>query len=292
MKAETIMVTGSEGFIGVNLVRYLMEIGKKVVPIDLKSGDDLSKKKVFRGLPNVDAIIHLAGKTYVPSGWTDPHLMYDININTILTVLEFARRREVQKVIFPSSYVYGKPQYLPVDEKHPIDVSNPYSRSKLICEELCEAYSEDFDIPIVILRLFNVYGPGQSRLFLISRIISQLSTDNITVNDGAPKRDFVHISDVVRCLQCSIDFKDSRFEVFNIGSGISYKVSEVIGLILKISGAKCNIVYTNESRKSDIANTVADISKAEKLLKWEPRVMFEEGLRDMIVGEMRPRGLE
>lgn len=283
MKNITFMVTGSEGFIGANLVKAVKNIGGKVIPIDEKLGSNLLEKETIENLPDADVIIHIAGKIYIPSAWDDPRSMYDININTTLNMLEFARRKNVQKFIFPSTYVYGKPQYLPVDEKHPIRVSNPYTRSKLICEELCKAYSEDFNIPTVILRLFNVYGPGQSQPFLIPTIIFRLSSPPIILNDGAPKRDFVYISDVVRALQLSVDFQASKFEVFNIGSGISHRVSEVVDLILKISGTECNVVYKNERRKDEVMDIVADISKAKRLLNWKPNVTLEDGLKNMIL---------
>jgi len=283
INSETVMITGSEGFIGSHLVNYLKGIGKKVVPIDYKLGNDLLKKEVIENLPRADVIIHLAGKTYVPSAWEDPYSMYEININTILNILEFARKRVVRKIIFPSTYVYGKPEYLPVDEEHPISASNPYTRSKLLCEELCKAYSKDYSIPILILRLFNVYGPGQARFFLISTVISQVSSNKITLIDPHPKRDYVYISDVVRAFQLSIDFEFSEFEIFNIGSGVSYQVPEVVDLILKISGAECDVIYKNISRKNEIMETLADISKAKRLLGWEPTVSFEKGLKNMIM---------
>ena len=282
MKTELVMVTGSEGLIGTSLVKSLKRIGKKVIPVDYKLGSDLLEKETVKNLPDADIIIHLAGKTYIPSSWDDPFSMYSININTTLNMLEFARKRNVKKFVFTSTYVYGKAQYLPVDEKHPVSVSNPYTRSKLNCEDLCKGYCEDFNIPTVVLRLFNVYGPGQAQFFLIPTVISQLLSHAIALNDPRPKRDYVYISDVVRALQLSIDFQTSKFEVFNIGSGVSYQVPEVVNLILKISGAECDVIYKNSGRKNDVMDTVADISKAKRLLKWEPKVPFEEGLRNMV----------
>ena len=292
MRKESIMVTGAEGFIGTNLVKAIRNTGKDVIPVDYKLGNDLLDKRIIDNLPQADVVVHLAGKTFVPSAWEDPFSMYDININTTLNMLEYARRRNVKKFIFPSTYVYGEPQYVPVNEKHPLSASNPYTRSKLCCEDLCKAYCEDFNIPTIILRLINVYGRGQAQFFLIPTIISQLSTHMIALNDSRPKRDYVYVSDVIRAFQLAIDFTASGLEVFNIGSGISHQVTEVVDMILKISGVESDVFYKNESKDNNIMDTIVDISKAQKILKWNPRVTFEKGLRDMIVGEMRPRGLK
>ncbi|MBC8394959.1 MAG: GDP-mannose 4,6-dehydratase [Deltaproteobacteria bacterium] len=281
-KPETVMVTGSDGFIGGNLVRHLRSIGKEVIPIDAKSGTDLPDKKNIENLPDTDFVIHLAGNTYVPSGWADPHSMYDININTTLNMLEFSRRRKVRKFVYPSTYLYGNPQYVPTDEKHPVCAANPYTRSKWICEEMCKAYSEDYGVPVLILRLFNVYGSGQADFFLISRVLSQLSLNTITLNDPNPKRDYLYISDVVRAFQMSLESSSSNFEIFNIGSGVNYRVTEVVDLILKIAEVECDVIYKNEGRKNEVMESLAGISKAKKLLGWEPRIQFEEGLRSMM----------
>jgi UDP-glucose 4-epimerase len=279
---ESVMVTGSEGFLGTSLVRAIKNTGRKVIPVDYKLGQDLLKKESLGDLPDADVIVHLAGKTYIPSAWDDPHAMYDININTTLNMLEFARKRGARKFIFPSTYVYGQPQYLPIDEEHPVNVWNPYARSKLLGEELCRAYSEDYNIHSIILRLFNVYGPGQPQFFLIPTIISQLSSPTITLEDGSPRRDFVYVSDVIWAFQLSLDFNNSKYEIFNIGSGVSHRVGDIADLVLNISNSRGKVIYKNVRRKNEVMDTVADISKAKRLLGWEPKVTLGEGLTNMI----------
>ena len=280
MKNKTVMVTGSGGFIGTSLVKSIKS-EYDVIPIKNKSQIDLLRMENIDNLPYADVVIHLAGVTYVPFAWDNPHLTYEVNINTTLNMLEFARRKNIEKIIFPSTYVYGKPQYLPIDEKHPTQVLNPYNRSKLICEDLCKAYNEDYGIKVIILRIFNIYGPGQPKHWLIPAIISQLSSGVINLNDRTPKRDFVYISDVVRAFKLAIDYQKSEFEIFNIGSGVSYQVADIVDLVLKMSDVKCNVIYGNNERKNEIMETLADISKAKDGLKWVPKISFEEGLESM-----------
>ena len=285
MKNKTVMVTGSGGFIGTSLVKSIKS-EYNVIPIKNKSQIDLLRMKNIENLPYADVVIHLAGITYVPFAWDNPHLTYEVNINTTLNMLEFARRKNIEKVIFPSTYVYGNPQYLPIDEKHPTQVLNPYNRSKLICEDLCRAYNEDYGIKVIILRIFNIYGPGQPNHWLIPAIISQLSSGVINLNDRTPKRDFVYISDVVQAFKLAIDYQKSEFEIFNIGSGVNYQVDDIVDHVLKLADVKCNVIYRNNERKNEIVETLADISKAKDGLKWVPKTTLEEGLKKILHGKL------
>lgn len=133
------------------------------------------------------------------------------------------------------------------------------------------------------MRIFNVYGPGLSSFFLIPTIISQLKTRKIILQDPAPKRDYIYISDVVMAFLKAMDLPVSGLEVFNLGYDASYRVSEVVNLIMKISGIKCDVVYSIEHRKNEIPDTIADIMKARKLLNWAPKVSLEDGLRETLL---------
>ena len=142
-------------------------------------------------------------------------------------------------LIILSTYLYGNPIKLPIDEISETFTSNPYALSKKISEDLCKFYSENFGVRITILRPFNVYGVGQSDKFLIPSLINQiLNGTTISIKDLEPKRDYVYISDlidsIIKCLSL-----DNKFEIFNIGSGISYSVKEIINIIQK----QCNTNY-------------------------------------------------
>jgi nucleoside-diphosphate-sugar epimerase len=282
MTNDTILVTGSEGFIGAYLVDALTRKGADVFPTGNRRQIDLLERSAIDRLPDADVVFHLAGNTNINRLWEDPAGMYHENINTTLNVLEYARKRHVRKLIFTSTYVYGRAEYLPVDEEHPVSATNPYTRSKIICEELCKAYSMDFDMQTVILRLFNVYGPGLAAHFLIPTVVGQVFTGTIELNDPRPKRDYVYVTDVVRALVSTLSFDGSGCDIFNIGSGMSYRVPDVVDAILRASGIECNVTFRHVARKDAIMDTVADYRKAKRLLNWSPEVSFETGIQEMV----------
>ena len=172
---KKILITGSNGFVG------------KIVTDKLKSDENfevfetgssiitnLCNSESVELLPKVDLIVHLAAKSYVPKSFTEPGEFYKNNILSTINILEKARK-DSAKVIFISTYVYGRPLYLPIDELHAISPLNPYTQTKVSCEELCKAYQRDFDVPVVVLRPFNIYGPKQTSNFFIPTIFSQKS---------------------------------------------------------------------------------------------------------------------
>ena len=187
------------------------------------------------------------------------------------------------KVIFFSTYVYGNPEYLPIDENHLTSPLNPYTQSKLISEDLCMAYNRDFDIPITIFRPFNIYGAGQSSFFFIPTIVNQLDNEIIELNDSRPKRDFIHIDDVVEAVYLAIASNENQAKIFNLGSGISTSVEEIVNLIIRISRSKSYVNFSEKIRQGEILDTVADISKIKKELKWQPQVSLEVGIKSTII---------
>lgn len=276
-KMKTIAVTGSSGFLGKHLVNDLNKHELNVIELDINKGFDLTNINDINQVPKFDIIIHLAAKSYVPHSFERPHEYYRDNFLMTLNMLELARLHKA-KLIYISSYLYGNPKYLPINEKHPIQPHNPYAQSKLLCEKLCEGYSRDFDVPIIIFRPFNIYGPGQDVRFLIPSIISQIKNGNVTLNDPRPKRDFVYVKDVTSAILKAIDNKGLRYEILNIGSGISHSVASIIEILNSQFENKINVQFKNEFRKTEVLDTIADISKIENILNWRPSTKFKEGL--------------
>jgi UDP-glucose 4-epimerase len=265
-----IIVTGSHGFIGKKLVQRLIELEHTIISIDLENGYDITKWESIASIKDFDIVIHLAAISYVPKSYRIPREMFEVNIEGTLNMLELCRINN-SRFVFTSSYVYGKPHYLPIDEKHPTESFNPYCQSKLIGEDLCKCYNKDFGVPVIIFRPFNIYGPGQSEEFLIPFILKQIDEGKqIKLLDSRPKRDFVHVDDVVSAYCKAINFDTSDFEIFNIGSGESYSVKEIAEILASRSGKKIRIEFSNESRNNEILDSVADINKAKKLIKWYP----------------------
>lgn len=193
---KSALVTGSEGFIGKSLIKELRRNNIQMIGLDKVSGKDITKWSDIEPLPKIDVVFHLAALTFIPFCLRNPREVYEINLLGTLNILEYCRKFNA-KLVYASSYVYGTPEYLPIDEKHPLQAENPYTRSKIIAEKLCKSYHEDYNINIVILRPFNVYGPGQRSDFLIPLIIKQIKGNNkIQLKDPKPKRDFIYVKDI------------------------------------------------------------------------------------------------
>ena len=273
-----IAVTGSYGFVGSHLVKRLIEMGVDIICLDIKNGIDITDWTQVQGTEKFDVLIHLAAKSYVPDSYKLPRDFYYTNIVGTVNALELCRIHKA-KMVYTSSYVYGKPKYLPVDEKHPISAFNPYAQSKIIGEHLCKGYNRDFGISVIILRPFNIFGIGQNDNFLIPSIIKQAKSGNILLKDPNPQRDFVYIDDVIEAYIKCIEYNDSSFEIFNIGFGKSYSVKKIAEIIANNLNQELKIEFSNERRKNEIVNTVADITKANNLLNWKPNISLKKGLK-------------
>lgn len=278
---KTIAVTGSSGFIGRHLIKVINDSNFGVIELDIEKGFNLLLRKDIQRVPKFDVIIHLAAKSYVPQSFRVPREYYYQNYALTLNVLELARKYEA-KVIFFSSYLYGNPDYLPINEIHPLKPHNPYAQSKLICEELCKGYNRDFNVPIIIFRPFNIYGPGQVSSFLIPSIIEQLKTGEISLKDPRPKRDFIYVGDVIRAVIHAAEYDKTSFEIFNLGFGKSYSIREIIRIILKISKLHARVIFSNEIRQGEVLDTVADTSKLFSVFNWRPSVDLNEGIKELV----------
>jgi nucleoside-diphosphate-sugar epimerase len=308
---KKILVTGAGGFVGSHLVHTLAGSGSEVNVFDV--GNILSSKYkpgLYKNFPgkitifpgnveipgsldeaaaDADHIIHLAARSFVPDSWENPYDFYRTNVIGTSNVLDLCRRNNC-RLTYLSSYVYGDPEYLPIDEKHPLRSYNPYSHSKLIAEDVCRYYKMNYGVKITVLRPFNLYGPGQGSAFLIPEIMAQLvsaDTSVIEVNALEPKRDYVYIDDLVRAILLSVDSSD---DIFNIGSGFSVSVEEIIKTAIKVSGIEKKYSSRNIKRKNEVYDVVADISKAKKMLGWSPKISLEEGIRKCMDYAMNKKG--
>ncbi len=277
---KRVAVTGSSGFVGKMLVKRLKQDGFEVIELDIAKGTDITDLSGLKNVPRFDVLIHLAAKTYVPGSYKDPHGFYYVNVNGTLNALELCRIYNA-RIIFASSYVYGVPQYMPIDEKHPLSAFNPYARSKIVGESLCEGYNRDFGVPATILRPFNIFGKGQNSLFLIPKIIEQAAEGKINLFDPEPKRDFVYIDDVIDAYIKAVQFENKELEVFNIGAGETFSVMEIAKFIADRFNCE-EITYSDQKRKAEISVTLADISKAADKLKWKPAKGFFDRLEEML----------
>lgn len=279
MHKKIVMVTGSDGFIGKHLVKALKDRSLPVYEFDKGKGRDICRKNSFSYFldKRIGVVFHLAGKTCVPESWDNADEFYRINTLGTQHVLEFCRHTKA-RFIYLSAYVYGIPEYLPIDENHPIKPNNPYAHSKWLAENLCRLYAQVWGVKATVLRPFNIFGPGQRECFLIPMLLAQVKKQGkIVVNDETPKRDYLYVDDLIQaCLlsmRCSGDFN-----VFNIGYGKAFSVREVIKSISQCYGKNIPWKSLRLPRKNEIPETVADCSLIKKALGWKPKVRFKEGI--------------
>ena len=277
--ADRWLITGHTGFVGTALQRHLSgQPGVETVGLSRRQGGDLTQSAVWESAPDVSAVIHLAGEVGVQRGWEHPELVYERNFSLTLRMLEFARVRSLP-VLFLSSYVYGPPKYLPVDEIHPLQCETPYARSKKLGEELCVGYAQDFGMSITILRPFNPYGPGQSPDALIPWIAHQVKyEDTVRVRDLVPRRDFLYIDDLAAAIGIAVRCIDRGVEIFNVGTGLSHSVGEVVESALRAVGRALPVIDLRQSRRNEIQDCYSDSSRFFERSGWRPQVELQEGV--------------
>jgi nucleoside-diphosphate-sugar epimerase len=279
-----ILLIGYTGFIGKVLDEQLKKncLNYNIFYFDSKNHRIEDKSSLFNyDLLNINHVFHLASKSSVIESWSTTHDFFQINVIGTINILEFCKRNKCN-LTFLSSYLYGIPKSLPIYESAPLICMNPYAQTKYLSELNCDFYSKNYNIEIVIFRLFNAYGPGQSNNFLIPTIIEQTLSnkqEKLFINDLAPKRDFVYIDDIVRALIASINKKG---DTYNISSGISYSVKEIIDIVFKLTGIKKEIIEQNKIRKNEINDLYGNYDKIKKDFNWEPEVSFESGLSKCI----------
>jgi len=277
-------VTGSGGFVGTHLVSRLHGLGSEVIEIDRQKGFDILNFEQINTIGSFDILIHLAAKTFVPDSYENPRDFYLTNILGTLNVLELCRLRNA-RMIYASSYIYGIPLYLPIDESHPVRGFNPYSGSKIAGEQICERYHHDHGVKMTILRPFNIYGPNQNTKFLIPSIIAQAKKRKVTLKDPTPKRDLVYVDDVMEAYIKAIRYESNSLNIFNIGSGESYSVKAIVDEVLKNFDQDIKVLFTDEKRTNEIPDTKADITKAHEILGWSPAFSLSAGIKNCAEAE-------
>lgn len=278
-----ILITGSRGFIGRNIVEGLSS-AFQFTEIDLATGYNLLDPHCLDKLSEkYDAVIHLAGVTFVPDSYQKPQYFYHVNFNTTLNIAEFCRKNHIGKLIYLNTYVYGQPQYQPIDELHPISLPSPYHKSKKLAEDLVTGYFDPNETKVIVLRLFNVFGKYQENKFLIPKMIMGAMHDRlIHVMDTEPKRDFIYINDFVNLIHRILDAPVADSGVFNVGSGESYSVQEVTEAIKQILGDDIKRISDNIRRANEIMDCRADISKITASFGWHPNYSLKAALEDYV----------
>jgi len=298
-----VLITGGAGFIGHNLALYLADRGFDVVVYDslerasslgvsrlrekgvpIIVGDVRDEVKLKSSLRGVDVVVHAAAYVDVEESVRKPLMYFDNNVLGTVSTAKCSLDSNVDFLVYLSSAaVYGNPKYLPIDENHPTEPISPYGLSKLMSEYVLRFYGRVYGLRYAILRIFNVYGPGQTSSYagVVSKFIERIKEGlpPIIYGDGSQTRDFIYVDDVSEAIKLAIEKKVC--DVFNIASGREISINELAEIILRISGLKVKPIY-EDKRPGDIERSVADISKAVRILGFKPKVSLEQGLEMLL----------
>jgi len=322
---STVLVTGADGFIGSHLTESLVRQGFKVRAFvmynsfnswgwldkcdeDVKgnfeviSGDIRDPHGVKRAMSGSDAVLHLAALIAIPFSYTSPDTFLETNIKGTLNVLQAAKELGIKRLIHTSSSeVYGTAQFIPITEEHRLLGQSPYSASKIGADQLAYSFYSSFDLPVVIVRPFNTYGPRQSSRAIIPTVITQIAIGSHEINLGSlnPTRDFNFVKDIAQGFSAALISPNGLGEVVNFGSNSEISIGDTVGLIAELMNTRV-VVSTDNARirpkNSEVVRLVADNSKAKKLFGWEPKYVgtegFRKGLTETIEWFLKPENLK
>lgn len=309
-----ILVTGGAGFIGGHLAESFVNEGHNVVVLDnldsfydvgiKKHNIEIAQKRAENGdgdyefvegnvtdedtvsdlVSNTDFIFHQAAQAGVRASVENPWKAHDVNVNGTITVLNAARKSNVKRFVnASSSSVYGKPEYLPYDEKHPNEPVSPYGVSKLAAEHYTRVYYERYGLSTVSLRYFTVYGPRMRPNMAFTNFASRClqKKSPVIYGDGSQTRDFTYVKDVVDANSSLLQTDAADGQILNIGSGGRITINELAKVIRDEIDPAINIVY-DDARDGDAEHTHADIFKASRLIDYEPNVSIKDGARQFV----------
>lgn len=306
-----LLVTGADGFIGSHLVEELVKKGYEVrafvyynsfndwgwidaLPnevmehIEVFQGDIRDYHAVKKAMEHVEAVFHLAALIAIPFSYCAPDAYVDTNVKGALNVLQAAKETGVGRVLVTStSEVYGTAQYVPIDEKHPLQAQSPYSATKIAADRLAESFYRSFQLPVTIVRPFNTYGPRQSARAVIPTIITQLLAGKKEIKLGAltPTRDFNYVKDTVNGFIAVYESGETIGEEINIATQKEISIGELAQELIRQMNPNAKIVCEEQRlrpEKSEVNRLLGKNAKITELTGWRPRYSLEEGLKHTI----------
>lgn len=306
-QGKKVLVTGAGGFIASHLVERLVNEGADVrafvrynsrndvgmlklisadalANIEIRQGDLRDNEAVRNAVKGVDTVFHLGALIAIPYSYVNPREVIDVNIMGTLNVLMAARDFGTRRVVHTStSEVYGTAQYVPIDEKHPLQGQSPYSASKIGADRIAESFYRSFETPVVTLRPFNTYGPRQSARAVIPTIITQaLTRAEVKLGSLDPSRDFTFVQDTAEGFLKVAEAEHVLGEEVNLGNDNTIRIGDLAHKIFEIIGKTPNISLDPQRvrpNKSEVMKLWASNQKAKELIGWEPRVSLDAGLR-------------
>ncbi|MDG0817356.1 NAD-dependent 4,6-dehydratase LegB [Bdellovibrio svalbardensis] len=318
LKGKRVLVTGADGFIGSHLTEMLVAAGAKVralslynsfnywgwledigclKDIEVISGDVRDPHFCKKVTKDIDVVFHLAALIAIPYSYLAPDSYVDTNIKGTLNICQAALDNGCSKVIHTStSEVYGTAQYVPINEEHPLSPQSPYSASKIGADAMAMSFYNSFNLPLVIARPFNTYGPRQSARAVIPTIITQIAAGKkqIKLGDVAPTRDFNYVEDTCSGFIALAESDEAAGKTINIGSNFEISVFDTIKMIKEIMKSDVELLV-DESRfrpeKSEVFRLWCDNSKIEALTGFKPKYTIKSGLERTIEWFKDPRNL-
>ena len=305
--ANTVLVTGADGFIGSHLTEELVKKGEKVkafcyynsfgtwgwidtLPKEIKNeievfmGDIRDPNGVRTAMKGMDVVYHLAALIAIPFSYHSPDSYVDTNIKGTLNVLNAARQVGTKRLLVTStSEVYGTAQYVPIDEKHPYQGQSPYSATKIGADRLAESFYRSFDLPVSIVRPFNTYGPRQSARAVIPTIITQLLSGMTEIKLGSltPTRDFNYVKDTAAGFMAIAGCEQAIGQEINIATGVEHSIGDLANELIAQINPNAHIVCDEERlrpEKSEVNRLLGDSTKLRAMTGWAPAYTFEQGL--------------
>ncbi len=289
-----VLITGARGFIGLHLSRYLTSLGAVVVGVsrhgdkkintlscDATNRHDLNK--IFAKIPFF-ACYHLASNALVEQGKMSPYETTKNNILSALNILELCRHYKTRRLIIASTvHVYGNSS-TPYLEEYPPRPSRPYETSKTCVDIMAQSYADTYNLPVLIPRFVNIYGPGDLHFDrIIPKTIKEIYTKKILTRwGGTAVREYLYIDDAIRAYDSLAKIEDHQIEknrIFNFGTGKAISVSELIDTIMTITRSNLKIKQIPDAREHEVDEQRVDWTKAKRILKWWPHVALVNGLK-------------
>jgi NAD dependent epimerase/dehydratase len=306
LNGRSVVVTGAGGFIGGHLVESLVRDGARVrglvrynsrnergtlewlpadvaTEVDVVLGDLRDIESVHRAIAGTEIVFHLGAQIAIPYSYVNPRDFFETNVLGSLNVAQAALGAEVERVVHTStSEVYGTARFVPITEDHPLEPQSPYAASKVAADKLMDAFHRSFELPVVILRPFNTYGPHQSERAIVPTIITQaLERDVLQLGSLDTRRDLTYVTDTARAFVAAAAASAAVGQTMQLGTEVDVAVRDIVTLVGQLLGRDLAVEEDPQRLRppaSEVQRLLSSPARARELLGWSPEVSLEEGL--------------